>query len=121
VLDAQHQAGDEAIPAVRQDEAAILAPVPGRRRPGLLIAELELTPVRALDLGRQQLVSERRGANDVVDRNVSRSDDMPGWNSGTRPLDGICRRSEIRLRDDMKLGHGGILGMRLLPCLRRTV
>ena len=119
MLHTKHQAGDEAIPAVGEDEAAILAPVPGRGWPGLLIAELELAPVRALDLGRQQLVSERRGADDVVDRGVPGANDMPGWNSGTRPLDRICRRSEIQFRDDMELGHAAILGMRLLPCLRR--
>ena len=70
MLDAQHQGSNEAVSAVRQNEAVILAPVPRRGRPGLLILEFKLAAVSTLDLRRKQLVSDRSMTNDIMYRNV---------------------------------------------------
>jgi hypothetical protein len=46
VLDAQHEASDEAVPPVGEHEAVVTPPV--ARRPTLSIAQLKLSTVRAL-------------------------------------------------------------------------
>ena len=53
VLDTQHEASDEAIPPVGENEAVVAPPVARRWRPSLLIAQLKLSTVRALYLRRR--------------------------------------------------------------------
>jgi hypothetical protein len=48
VLDAQHEASDEPVPPVGEDEAVVTPPVARWWRPTLLIAQLKLSAVRAL-------------------------------------------------------------------------
>ena len=57
-LEPEHERRRVPVPAVGQHEAPVAAPVSGRGRPALVVAQLELTPVCALDLRRVQLVPE---------------------------------------------------------------
>ena len=52
VLHPEHHRCEETRPAVRQNKRAVVAPVPGRRRPSLIVAEFELAAIGPLDRGR---------------------------------------------------------------------
>lgn len=95
----------------------IRPPVAGRRRPRLLVVKLELPPVRALDLGGQQLVPVGCVTHDVVDRDVARSHHVTGGDGGAGSLQRGLRCREIEFRDDVEVGHVVIVRMPLLPCL----
>ncbi len=79
-LHPEHHRGGVPVSPVRQDEAAVSAPVARRRWPRLRRTEFKLPPVRTLDLSGIQLMSERRVTNNVMNGDVSRRDDGPSGN-----------------------------------------
>jgi hypothetical protein len=90
VLDAEHKCGEVVMPAVMQFESAILAPDTPRRRPRLVISELQPAPVSNIDIPDGHAVAA--GDDDVIYFDVPGPHDMAGWNRERPILSGYDRK-----------------------------
>jgi hypothetical protein len=112
VFDAEHERGDVAVSTIGENESCVVAPVPGWWGPALIVAQLKLMAVGALNCGGRELMAESSVHDDLLNVHIPGLDDVPGRHASPSPIgsrNGAPRAGGLQ---QAEIGHlRAIMGM----------